>query len=120
VTHLQLGHLAMDLRRDANVLRLRLRGEFDLTSERGFHDSLEEVSWPRIERVEVDLRRLSFIDSAGLRAMLELLSRSRRDGFELDIVAAPGRVRAVLETTGLDRVLAVRDSPRDSGSPRSA
>jgi anti-sigma B factor antagonist len=111
VTHIDLGHLGMDVQRDSSALLLRLRGEFDLTAERRFHDSLENLSWARVNRLVVDLSQLAFIDSAGLRAMLELLSRSRRDGFEFQVVVPPGRVRTVFETTGLDRVLSLSDAP---------
>jgi len=113
MAHVQLGQLEMDLQRDQSVLLLRLSGDFELASERRFHESLEELSWARVSRVVVDLSRLAFIDSAGLRAMLELLSRSRRDGFELQIVVPPGRVRSVFETTGLDQVLEIGDRTAD-------
>jgi anti-anti-sigma factor len=119
MTHLHLGQLEIDVKRDRGVLRLELSGDFELASERGFHESLDGLSWERVSGVVVDLTRLAFIDSAGLRAMLELLSRSRRDGFDLEVVVPPGRVRSVFETTGLDRVLTLGDPADQASADRS-
>src|SRR5881397_1650438 len=65
-------------------------GEFDLGVRRQFWDLLHKTDWQRTERVIVDLRRVTFIGPAGLRILLELWSRSQRDGFTLAVVRGGG------------------------------
>ena len=59
--------------------------------------------------VEIDLRQVEFIDSFGLRALIEadrlLSERSGRPRF---LVAAEGPVRQLLQLTLLDHTLDVR------------
>jgi anti-anti-sigma factor len=59
----------------------------------------------------VDLRGLSFVDSPGIRLMLQLDAESRNDGFDLAVINGTGFVQRVLRETGVDRILPMRDSP---------
>jgi anti-anti-sigma factor len=84
-------------------------GEFDLGVRRQFWDLLHKVDWQRTERVIVDLRRVTFIGPAGLRILLELWSRSRRDGFTLAVVRGGQEVQWALAGLGLDSQLPMID-----------
>jgi len=84
-------------------------GEFDLGVRRQFWDLLHKIDWQRTERVIVDLRRVTFIGPAGLRILLELWSRSRRDGFTLAVVRGGQEVQWALAGLGLDSQLPMID-----------
>jgi anti-anti-sigma factor len=51
-------------------------------------------------KIVLDLAKLSFIDSAGLRYLLELRERSGADGFALDLLPGPPPVQRMFEVTG--------------------
>jgi anti-anti-sigma factor len=100
------GFCSVSIERDADTAFIRLKGELDLTCEDSFRAEVASgvASWcPRT--VIVDLRELTFIDSRGLRMLLELDGAARERGFDLTLVHAGGQVRKVLEITRLDRFL---------------
>jgi anti-anti-sigma factor len=66
----QLCSMSVDYELEA--VTIRLRGEFDLTCEEQFREELERVFEARPTTVVIDLRGLTFIDSAGLRALVGL------------------------------------------------
>jgi anti-anti-sigma factor len=84
-------------------------GEFDLGVRRQFWELLHKIDWQRTERVIVDLRRVTFIGPAGLRILLELWSRSQRDGFTLAVVRGGQDVQWAMAGLGLDSQLPMID-----------
>lgn len=62
-----------------------------------------------LPQVVLDLRKVKFVDSAGLELICEMHAECRKRGGELRL-AAPGRlVRDVLSITGLASQLAIAD-----------
>jgi anti-anti-sigma factor len=88
---------------------IRLRGEFDLASEKEFKDQLRLAGLGELRELVFDLTELSFIDSTGLRMILEQWNNSRRDGPDLSILPVTGQVQRVFAVAGLDEVLPFRD-----------
>ena len=86
---------------------IRLSGEFDISGVRSFHRAVTDVDGALV----VDLRELSFIGAAGLRSLIELQLRCRRDGCSLSIVKGPPLVQRVFTLTGVDQRLEIVDEP---------
>ena len=57
----------------------------------------------------LDLRGLTFIDSTGLRMLVQLDAVARHDGFDFAVLCGYGQVREVLRATGLDGMLPLFD-----------
>jgi anti-sigma B factor antagonist len=106
-----MGTLEIEIEDRGDAIVVRLAGEFDLSGVRDFHREMVEVQESSPERVIVDLRGLSFMGASGLRSLLDVEGRSRRDGFELVVVKGQPRVQRVLEMTGVDRRLNLVDDP---------
>jgi len=87
---------------DGAVL-LYLRGELDLGSAPLLRAALARLGG---RTVVIDLGDLTFMDSTGLAVLLE----NRREDGGLRIRGATGRVRALLERTGVLAVLAVEET----------
>ncbi|MFL5896266.1 MAG: STAS domain-containing protein [Thermoleophilaceae bacterium] len=92
-------------------ISVRLAGEFDISGVRDFHRVLARVQEEAPEGICIDLRELTFMGATGVRALLDLQARARRDGFELTVVKGPRLVQRVFEMTGVDRRLALVDEP---------
>ena len=91
------------------VLRLEVDGEIDVSSAPGMLDSVLCAALADDHRqVVVDLRRVTFIDSTGLAAVLETNRRLRDQGVHLVLVRPSGIVRRLFEMTGLDDVVDLR------------
>lgn len=97
--------LPFDVRveRTDSLTHVELRGELDLSCKDQFGDAVDTVKG----RLVLDLRALTFIDSAGLRMILRTWQRSREEGFALEIVGGRDQVEKVFRITGLDRTLPV-------------
>jgi anti-anti-sigma factor len=50
----------------------------------------------------LDLANLEFIDSTGLRCILDLEAESRQDGFSIALIQGPPAVRRIFELTKTD------------------
>jgi anti-sigma B factor antagonist len=76
-------------------------GEFDLATADEFSARTERLLAEGHERLVVDLRHLTFMDSSGVRAIVKL----NTDAPHLQIVEGPDHVRRLFTITGLRRVL---------------
>jgi anti-sigma B factor antagonist len=84
-------------------MTVTLRGELDLCGVRAFREAVGIPDGD--QRVTIDLRKLTFLDATGIRQLLLLNARSRRDGFALRIQAPPYPAARIFEITGTDRRL---------------
>jgi anti-sigma B factor antagonist len=74
-------------------------GELDLASAPALGDTLCQLD-PGCEVVTLDLRALTFLDVAGLHALVDARSLARATGGRLQILAPRGEAARVLELTG--------------------
>jgi anti-sigma B factor antagonist len=83
----------------------RLSGELDIAVSGSVADELRAARQNGGGPVVVDLSRVSFIDSSGLRALL-LASSNGDSGMKPIVLACPSTaVTEILELTGVDRLL---------------
>ena len=83
--------------------RVVVRGELDLATVGALEAALRSV-WSRdVRDVEIDLRALTFMGSAGVAAFLEANARARDAGCALTIVRGPRAVHRIFELTGIER-----------------
>jgi anti-anti-sigma factor len=101
-----MSNLAVELSRHEDAVRVALSGELDLSSALTFEEELrriEEETAPRI--LVLDLRRLKFLDSTGLRLILAAHARALKRGGRLSIVQGTDAVRRIFRLTGvMDRL----------------
>ena len=88
--------------RDA-VAIVQPRGELDLVTVETLRAALDGIE--SAERLVLDLRGLSFIDSTGLHLLVALHRRAQRDGFQLTLVAPAAPVDRAIQLCGLDQAL---------------
>ena len=92
-----------------------VRGDVDAGTAPRLRDLLLDVlARPGTPDVDVDLREVTFLDSAGLTALVGAHQAARRNGGLLRV--APGTARAVvrpLQITGLATVLDLVDAPAE-------
>jgi anti-sigma B factor antagonist len=93
-------------------------GELDLATVDHLTRALHGV-WHRAEIVTIDLRRVSFIDCLGLRALLELSAEGTDRGCRVEFIQGPRPVQRVFELTGSLQQLSFVDaaSPPVAATP---
>jgi anti-anti-sigma factor len=91
-----------------------LHGELDVDTL-AVLDELPVQSGPG-RRVVLDLQALTFVDSSGMRGLLELRRRIIDPGGHLVLRRPRPNVRRVLEVSGLDEVFTVEEDASAAGA----
>lgn len=94
---------------------LHVRGELDEETAATFRDRLDAlIERDRIRYLVLDLRQLTFMDSSGLGVLLGRLRRLQEVGGRMALVRPAAHVRAVLELSGVGRLLPIYASARQA------
>jgi anti-anti-sigma factor len=96
-----LGELTMRSARKDEVHVIALEGELDLAGADLFEGELRRVEATDAQRIVLDLRKLQFIDSTGVRLIYLADARSRQDGDRLWIRRGPDTVHRIFVLTDL-------------------
>lgn len=91
-----------------------LTGELDAHTSGQLRALLNELLLAGQGNLVLDLSGLSFIDSAGLSALLSAAKGTRRGGGQLLLSGPAPTVRKVMALTGIDVVLTTVDSVDDA------
>jgi anti-sigma B factor antagonist len=90
-------------------IHIVLRGELDLSTVGKVQDELRRVEKSAPDLVVVDLSRLTFLDSTGLRCLVTADERARDEGRRVVIVRGPEAVQRVFSITRLEERLEIVD-----------
>lgn len=88
-----------------------LRGELDIATAPRVEEELRLVERDHPPVTVLDLRSLAFLDSSGLRLVIEADVRARAEGRRLVLVRGPAEVHRVFQVTMLDTRLEFVDDP---------
>ena len=96
---------SIEVRTQQKTIELRLAGELDVATVGQLQTELEMVIDARVPRIVIDLRRVEFIDSTGLHALLFAHSRAKHEGCQLAIIPGRPAVQRLFELAGtIDRL----------------
>ena len=103
---LDLGGLTMRSQRTGDTHVLMLFGELDMASARAVEAELTSIeAAARLARLVIDLRGVTFIDSSGLRLVLEATRRAKAAAHRLALLRPPDRVLRAFQISGIDTLL---------------
>jgi anti-anti-sigma factor len=88
------------------VVILELEGELDLSTVPIFVDALDQLLDGDPTKIEIDMSKLSFIDSSGVGAYVTAYRRAQANGSHLSVGERSGLVQRVLELSGVEEALA--------------
>jgi anti-anti-sigma factor len=101
------------VKRDGGHLVVAPSGELDLATVPRVEDALRSPEGP-VSHVTLDLTNVSFMDTSGLRLVLEEEKRAAQSGRTYSLVPGPPAVQRIFELSGVaDRLPFV--SPGDGG-----
>src|SRR5690606_10295659 len=96
-------------------------GQIDLATAPALADALRQARSGDASEVVVDLTRVDFMDSAGVRVLIDAARETDRGGGRLYLSGAHGWVARVLEITGVADFLAkLPDAGADPARPPEA
>ena len=97
------------------LVHVALLGELDLSTVAKVQEELRKVEAESPPTVVVDLSKLTFLDSTGLRCIVTADERARDQGRRVVIVRGPDPVQRVFAITRLEERLEMVD---DAGAVR--
>ena len=86
-----------------------LGGEVDMATSCRLKREVRELRDVGFDRIVIDLRRVSFFDTTGLRVLLDLRDTPSRDAYRLIVVPGPPAVQRIFEITDTHALFAWRD-----------
>ena len=98
----------IDLVLDGREVFLVLAGELDLVSAEVLERQVRKLR-RGFDPVVLDLSRVDFVDSTGLRLLLSLRNAARREGQRLVLVPGPPRVQRIFDLTATRSLFDWRD-----------
>ena len=86
-----------------------LAGELDLQTADVLEHEVANLRAAGHDRIVIDLSRIEFIDSTGLRALIELHKSAEREGRHIALVRGPRPVQRIFELTATGALFHWRD-----------
>jgi anti-anti-sigma factor len=99
------GLLKMESGPDGGTHRLKLLGEFDIAGAAAFKEEIERIESAGAADIVIDLSELEFMDSTGLRLLLETDMRHRVNSGSVRYVRPQGEVARLFHLTRVDEQL---------------
>ena len=102
---IEAGVLRMESVREGDTHRLVLLGEFDIAGAEAYKQEIERIEAGGAESILIDMSSLEFMDSTGLRLLIETDIRSRVDSDRVRYTRPRGEVARLLQLTRVDEQL---------------
>lgn len=101
----------MQFERSNGSLQARPEGRIDSQNAMDFQEQLLEGIDDADRAVIVDLEKVSYMSSAGLRSMLLVAKTLRRREVSFALCSMCPPIREVFKISGFDKVIRIHDSP---------
>jgi anti-sigma B factor antagonist len=108
--------LQIEVKPDLDRMLVCPAGEVDLATADTLESRIVDVLHNGCARVVVDLRAVTFIDSSGIRALLNAHQRARESGRPISIILGGPAIRRTLEIVGVTDYLEL-EPDRSDGMP---
>jgi anti-sigma B factor antagonist len=95
------GRLRLEVSHGPRRARMALYGEFDIASADDAGRALEDLLGRGLDHVVVDLSGLDFMDSTGIKFLIDGRDTARERGVTLSLVPGDDPVRRVLTVSGV-------------------
>lgn len=105
---IELGELTIRSGREGEIHTICLSGELDLATAGDVEKELERVEATDATSIVLDLSGLTFMDSTGVRLVVNANTRSRAAN-RLTLRRGQAAVQRVMELTGVDALLPFAD-----------
>jgi len=103
------GALDIEVEGEGEQKTVVLRGELDVVTAPGLRETLLELISGGARAIDIDMAKLSLLDSTGLGVLVGVLKRALQHDCSLRLCSPQRGARRVLDITGLDRVFTIVD-----------
>jgi anti-anti-sigma factor len=115
----QRGELGLQHEAHADSHTLLLSGELDLATSPSLASAVGRLCTEGAGEIIIDMRGLLFIDSTGIRTILQAVDLCARHECELALIRGSASTQRLFELTGLDEKLPFREPPSEAAQTPS-
>jgi anti-sigma B factor antagonist len=113
-----MDRLGVDVQAQPGQVLLVLHGELDLGTEPQLRNvAMAQLAAHNPSRLSLDLADITFLDSSGISALLDLREQASNRGAVLEFVAVSRRAARVLTIVGLAEPLGIAADPDSVPGP---
>ncbi|MCB8924123.1 MAG: STAS domain-containing protein [Ardenticatenaceae bacterium] len=84
-----------------------VNGRLDGATAADFLQAVQNQVDEGFGRLVIDLKKVEFLSSAGIKALMQTVQLSRRHGGDMRLANARGRVKHILNLAGVDSIIKV-------------
>lgn len=106
--------MPIESHRDSGTLIIQTEERVDSANAQAFYQELDSAIESDDRAVVMDMERLAYISSAGLRVILQTARKLQQQNAKFAICSLSGTVREVFEISGFDRVIDIHPSQADA------
>lgn len=103
------GLLSVEVARDEHRLAIIPIGELDMSTAAKLDEAVRAAEATDAKRIVIDLSELTFMDSTGLKLLLEASARARANSNRFRLIRGSRRVQRVFELTKTEELLPFLD-----------
>lgn len=107
-------NLKIEQTKTGNICLVDLSGEIDVYTA----DKLSKAILPLTEKatnnVEIDLEKITYLDSTGLGAFISAYKSAKKHGSSLKLINTKERVLRLFQITGLDEIIDISVKAEES------
>ncbi len=98
-------NINVQFRQNENIIRGFVEGEIDTYTAPVLREELDNLRITKGVSVELDLSKVSYMDSTGLGIFVALYKRATREEAEFKLVGLTSRLARLFEITGLSELM---------------
>lgn len=98
--------LNIDVKQEGASATVQLEGMLDATSAASFKEALAKIP-DSVTSITVDMEKLRYTSSAGLRVILELQNRMDQSGGQVTFANVDENIREVFDDTGFSEFITI-------------
>jgi anti-anti-sigma factor len=111
---IQNNQLELQADQIEGVLIISVAGRIDGMNAQEFHQNLDKEIGSSENPVVLDLEKLSYISSAGLRSILLIAKTLQVKKTRFVLCSLPGPIKEIFEIAGFDKIINVLESRSDA------
>ena len=108
------GTMDLNVERDGSLLLVNLAGRLDGSNSRDFESSLNSEIGDSNCSVVLDLGELTYISSAGLRAILLITKSVKSKNASMVLCSLPKQIEEVFKISGFDRIIPIHATKNEA------
>jgi anti-anti-sigma factor len=101
-------------REDNGILIFALEGRIDSTGAVELDEALQTAVREGSNKMILDMVQVQYINSAALRTLADIITKTRAQGGDLKLAALTPKVKRVLQIVGFDQFSAIHDTVADA------